>query len=167
MKIKLTPDLSYIIGLWSKRRSMVGIGIVAPPELQQIFAKEVLAQNLTPSDKLLNDGEKIYFYHSRYRKFFQQVEEDKLERYKYLNDYSASYLAGMFDAAGTITEKGVVYLERANSRDEVLMLRLGFPVKKSDGKLMICRPKAFLMLIKNYTKMFGSHPVMELLKKKE
>ncbi|MBU0586451.1 hypothetical protein KJ780_02990 [Candidatus Micrarchaeota archaeon] len=166
MKTKLTPELSYIIGLWSKRRTVEGIGIIGYPEAQEVFVKEVLSQNLTPSDKMLTDADKVYFYHSRYRKFFQQVEEDKLERYKYLNEYAASYLAGVFDAVGGITERGVVYLNRFNSIDEVLLLRLGFPVKKSEGKLLIGRPKAFLLFIKNYTKLFTTHPVMETLKKK-
>ena len=165
MKTKLTPELSYIIGLWSRRRSVEGVGITAPPEILQVFVQQALELALTASDKLLIDGDKAYFYHAKYRKFFQQVEEDKLERYKYMNEYSASYLAGVFDGAGGITENGVIYIEKFTPADEILLLRLGFPIKKASGKMLIGKPKLFLTLIKNYTRVFASHPVMDLLKK--
>lgn len=164
--MKLTPELSYLIGLWSKRRCMEGLGIAAGKELQQVFAQQVLEHKLTTPDKLLSDEGKIYFYHGKYRKFFQEIEAEKLERYKYVNEYSANYLAGVFDAAGGINERGIVYLERFGVSDELLLLRLGFPVKKMDGKLAMGRPRAFLALIKNYTRMFSSHPAMEVLRKK-
>ncbi len=167
MKIKLTPELSYLIGLWSKRRSKEGVGIEGNKKMQEIFAQQVLEQKLTESDKLLSDEWKIYFYHSKYRKFFQEIEDGKLERYKYINEYSANYLAGVFDAVGGISEQGIVYLERFGSSDELLFMRLGFPTRKMDGKMVIGRPKAFLAFIKNYTRIFGSHPVMGMIKKKK
>ncbi len=166
MKIKLTPELSYIIGLWSKRRCQEGLGIDAGKELQEIFAKHVLDQNLTTSDKLLSDEKKIYFYHGKYRKFFQEIDAEKLERYKYINEYSANYLAGMFDAVGGISEQGVIYLEKFGNADEILLLRLGFPARKMEGKMVIWRPKAFLAFIKNYTNVFSNHPAMGMVKKK-
>lgn len=166
-KLKLTPELSYLIGLWSKRRSKEGLGLEGSKELQGLFAQKVLEQQLTTSDKMLADEEKVYFYHGKYRKFFQEIEEEKLERYKYINEYSANYLAGLFDAVGGISEQGVVYLDRFNSNDEILLSRLGFPPRKMEGKMVIGRPKAFLALIKNYTKMFCTHPAMEMTKKKK
>jgi hypothetical protein len=167
MKIKLTPELSYIIGLWSRRRCAEGLGIEAGKELQQIFAQTVLEQKLTETDKLLSDENRIYFYHGKYRKFFQEIEQEKLERYKYINEYSANYLAGVFDAAGGISEQGVIYLERFGTSDEVLLLRLGFPPRKIDGKMAIGRPRAFLAFIKNYTRVFSGHPAMGMLKGKK
>ncbi len=166
MKIKLTPELSYLIGLWSRRRCAEGLGIAAGKELQQVFAQQVLGQKLTESDRLLSDESKIYFYHRKYRKFFQEIEQEKLERYKFINEYSASYLASVFDAAGGISEQGVVYLERFGNADELLLMRLGFPPRRMDGKMAIGRPKAFLAFIRNYTKLFSNHPVMEMLRKK-
>lgn len=166
MKLKLTPELSYLIGLWSKRRTTEGLGIEAGKELQQVFAQQVLEQKLTETDKLLSDEGKIYFYHGKYRKFFQEIEQEKLERYKYINEYSANYLAGVFDSAGGISEKGIIYLERYGPSDELLLLRLGFPVRKIEGKMVLERPRSFLALIKNYTKMFASHPAMAMLRKK-
>lgn len=167
MKIKLTPELSYLIGFWSKRRCKEGIGVEAPKNLQEIFVQCVLEQGLTTSDKMLFDEKKVYFYHNKYRKFFQEIESEKFDRYKYINEYSASYLAGIFDAVGGITDKGIVYLSKFGDDDELLFLRLGFPTIKKEGRMLIGKPKAFLVFIKNYTKVFTNHPIMNMLKIKE
>ncbi|MDD5337071.1 MAG: hypothetical protein PHS02_01160 [Candidatus ainarchaeum sp.] len=166
MKIKLTPELSYLIGMWTRRRTKEGLGVEGGKEIQEIFAQKLLEQGLTTSDRLLSDENKVYFYHGKYRKFFQEIENEKLERYKYINEYSANYLAGLFDAVGGITEGGVVYLERFGGIDEMLLMRLGFPVKKMDGKMLIGRPKAFLLFIRNYTKLFANHPIMAVAGKR-
>ncbi|MEW6528567.1 MAG: hypothetical protein AB1391_01615 [Candidatus Micrarchaeota archaeon] len=166
MKIKLTPELSFIIGFWSKIRSKEGLGIEGGRDLQEIFAEQVLGQKLTETNKLLSENNLIYFYHGKYRKFFQQIENEKLERYKYLNEYSASYLAGIFDAVGKINERGVICLEKGGNSDEMLLFRLGFPTRKINSTLIILKPKTFLLFIKNYTRRFKDHPIMKLLKKK-
>ncbi len=165
MKLKLTPELSYLIGIWSRRRCADGLGIEASKDVQEIFTQQVLEQKLTEPDKLLTGDGKVFFYHGKFRKFFQEIEQDKLERYKYINEYSANYFAGSFDAAGGISENGVVYLERFGNSDELLLSRLGFPPRRMEGKLVIGRPKAFLAFIKNYTRLFSKHPVMEMLRK--
>lgn len=167
MKIKLTPELSYLIGLWSKRRCAEGLGVEGDKEIQGFFAQAALELKLTEPGKMLADENKVYFYHGKYRKFFQEIEAEKLERYKYINEYSANYLAGVFDAAGGITEQGVIYLGRFGSTDEMLLFRLGFPTRKMEGRMVIGRPKAFLTFIRNYTKRFANHPVMDVIKKKK
>lgn len=166
MKIKLTPELSYLIGMWSKRKAKEGLGIEAPKEVQEIFAKCALEQGLTTSDKMLSSETKIYFYHGKWRKFFQEIESEKFDRYKYINEYSASYLAGLFDAVGRISEQGIIYLTKFGNDDELLLLRLGFPTMKKEHALVIGKPKAFLTLIRNYTRMFAGHQIMSVLKKK-
>lgn len=167
MKLKLTPELSYLIGIWSKQKCKQGFGINGENELQQIFAQSCLEQKLTTSDKLLYDDKRVYFYQGKYKKFFQVVVKEKLERYKYLNDYSASYLAGIFDAVGEISKEGIIYLNKFNKLDDLLFFRLGFPTKKTGDKTLITRPKAFLSFIKNYTKRFDKHPIMKYLKKQK
>ena len=167
MKIKLTPELAYIIGFWRKRRTYEGLGIRGETEYIEIFSKEVLDKQLTTSEKIQNEEKKTYFYHSAYRKFFQDVEEEQLERFKYLNEYAASYLAGMFDSVGGIDERGVVYLTKTNPQDELLLLRLGFGGRYREGRLAIEKPKAFLMFVKNYIKRLQGHKVFDYLKEKK
>ncbi|MBS3067324.1 hypothetical protein J4450_01360 [Candidatus Micrarchaeota archaeon] len=163
MKIKLTPELAYIIGFWRKRRAYEGLGVRGLKEHIELFSKEVLDRQLTTSDKLLIDDKKIYFYHTAYRKFFQDIENEQLERFKYLNEYAASYLAGLFDSVGGIDEKGFVFVDKANPADEILLMRLGFGARWRDGKLIIERPKAFLTFVKNYVKLLAGHEVFGLI----
>ncbi len=167
MKIKLTPELSYIIGLWRKCRSYDGLGVRGNSGLLETFSKEVLDKELTTSDRLLTERDKVYFYHSAYRKFFQEIEKDQLYRFRYLNEYAASYLAGMFDAVGEVDEKGIVYFRKGNREDEMLLLRLGFGGMKRGDRLIIGRPRIFLAFIKNYVKAKKDHKVFELVKNKK
>lgn len=164
MKIKLTPELSYIIGLWRKAKCFDGLGVRGGKELLEEFSKEVLDKQLTTSDKLLTGEDKVYFYHTAYRKFFQEIEKEQLERFKYLNEYAANYLAGMFDAAGGVDQRGVVSLSRTTSQDEMMMLRLGFQTRRSGDRLIIERPLVFLAFIKNYVKVQKGHKAFEYAK---
>ncbi|MEW6748830.1 MAG: LAGLIDADG family homing endonuclease [Candidatus Micrarchaeota archaeon] len=164
MKLKLTPELSYVIGLWRKARCMEGIGVRGSKEVLEIFVKEALDKELATSDKILTEEDKVYFYHSAYRKFFQEVEKEQLERFKYLNEYAANYLAGMFDAVGSIDDKGVVSLGNTNKQDEMMLLRLGFQTRRRAERLVIERPVLFLTFIKNYVKVFKDHKVFSLIK---
>ncbi len=167
MKIKLTPELSYVIGLWRKSRCQEGLGVKGGKEVLEIFSKEALEKQLTTPDKLLSADDKVFFYHTAYRKFFQEIEKEELERFKYLNEYAASYLAGMFDAAGAIDERGVVSLGQASKQDEMMLLRLGFVTKRRGDRLIVERPIVFLTFIKNYVKIFKDHKVFEYLKSSE
>ena len=164
MKIKLTPELAYIIGFWRKRRTFDGLGIRGDRQYLEIFSKEVLEKGLTTSDRLLSEDEKVWFFHSAYRKFFQDIEKEQLERFKYLNEYAASYLGGLFDSVGGIDEKGIVYFEKTNRQDEMLLLRLGFGARWQKERLMVEKPLAFLAFIKNYVKIFAGHKVFEYVK---
>lgn len=165
MKIKLTPELAYVIGLWRKRRSFEGLGIHAEQKLLEVFSQEVLVQKLTAPEKLLANGKRVYFYHTAYKKFFGEVEKEQLERFKYLNEYAANYLAGLFDAVGEIDENGVVSLSKLNSEDELMLLRLGFKTKRKKEKCIIEKPLVFLAFIKNYVKASKDQKAFELIEK--
>lgn len=164
MKIKLTPELSYVIGLWRKSRTLEGLGVSGNDNLLEVFSKEVLEKELTTPDKLLTEGDRVYFYHTAYRKFFQQIEKEQLERFKYLNEYAANYLAGLFDAVGHVDERGIVSLRKANRQDEMMLLRLGFVTKRKDNLLIMERPIVFLTFIKSYVKIFKDHKVFGYIK---
>lgn len=166
MKIKLNPELSYIIGFWRKRKAREGIGVHGGEEELQLFSKEVLEKGLTQSEKLLSGENKVYFYHTAYKRFFKEIEKEQCERFKYLNEYAGSYLAGMFDSAGNIDQKtGIICFENAGKNDEMLLIRLGFGVKWMNGKLIIVRPKAFLRFIKNYVKKYKDHEIFKFIEK--
>ena len=164
MKIKLTPELSYLIGLWRKNRTIEGIGVRGDENILAVFSREVLEKQLTTPDKLLSEGNRVFFYHTSYRKFFQQIEKEQLERFRYLNEYAANYLAGLFDANGAIDEKGIVSISNLSPNDVMMLLRLGFVTRKRARIHVIDRPVVFLTFIKNYVKIFKNHKVFDYIK---
>jgi len=165
MKIKLTPELSYVIGLWRKCRTFEGLGVRGSKELLEIFSKSAIDLQIMVPDKIMAGEDRVYFYHTAYRKFFQDVEKEQLERFKYLNEYSANYLAGIFDGAGNIDEKGVVSISKMNREDEVMLLRLGFNTKRRGDALVIERPLIFLTFIRNFSKLFREHEIFKYVEK--
>lgn len=150
MKAKLSPELSYVIGLWGVRRTKEGVG-VRGEDVAPAFVNEVIKLGLTEPGKLLYSENSVYFYHSKWRKFFQEVWRDRMERFKYLNDYSANFLAGIFDASGGVDDKGVVHVE-GFGEDEMVLSRLGFKPKKKGKTIIIGNPRAFLKFIYDFLK---------------
>lgn len=165
MKIKLTPELAYAIGLWRKRRVFDGLGVYGDQEKLELFSSVALELNLITPDKIISNERQVFFYHSAYRKFFSDIEKEQIERFKYLNEYAASYLGGLFDSVGGIDEKGVVYLEKGNRQDEMLLFKLGFGARKREGRLVVEKPLAFLAFIKNYVRLFKGHKAFDYVMK--
>ncbi len=180
MKLKLTPPLSYFIGLWKEKRTKEGIGVYGDEELLTLFAKVALENELTEPNKLLTSQDEaaekteeepemgsIYFYNSAHRKFFQGVINDELERFKYKNEYSASFFAGIFDATGGISKDGKVYLSKCTQKDEMVLYRIGFNPIKRRGTLYFTKPLKFLAYILPFTKKYKNHPIIKKLGKGE
>lgn len=152
-KLKLTPELSYLIGLWYVIRTKEGIGVkTKDKEILDTFSKMVLDLSLTEPDKLIVADDMVYFYHSKYKKFFIKVITNKLDKFKYINDYSGNFVAGLFDAVGSITKEGFVSLNGIGKTDELLLMRLGFITDRKWGKVFILKPKVFLRFISPYVR---------------
>ena len=153
MKIKLTPELSYVIGLWKLRRTKEGIGIDGNQYLREAFVKAVLDAKLTDTKKLQIEGNKIFFYHTAYRKFFQDVLKEEDERFRYQNDYAKAFFAGLFDSKGGYSKDGkMVYIVDADKQDEMAALRLGFRAKLFKKQLMITDKSIFLAFVGKFRK---------------
>ncbi len=159
MKIKLTPSLAYFIGLWKERRTVEGIGVKGPEEIQAAFVHSAIENKLAEPGKILAGEESIYFYHTAQRKFFQKVIEEELERFKYKNEYSANFLAGIFDGCGGTTAGGKVYLAGIGKADQMMLSRLGFNLVKIRGAFFITRPAKFLILIKPFTRVHKDNEI--------
>lgn len=154
MKIKLTPQISYVIGLWKLRKTKEGIGISGNENLRTAFIKGIIDANLTSSDKIQIDRMKVFFYHTAYRKYFQDILKEQEEKFKYHNDYSRAFLAGLYDSkGGESRDKKFVYIVDADKHDEMTLLRLGFKVKLFKNQLNIANKNEFLAYIGKYRKM--------------
>ena len=152
MKIKLTPEFAYLIGVWKGRRIENGIGIKTSGELQGIFLKEVLKVLKIPPQKIQLIENKTFFYHSAYRKFFEETEKNQIDIFKKRNNYSAAFLAGLFDSIGGI-EKNLLYFTIANYKDQILIERLGFRTRFVGKRLFILDSKNFKNFIYNFLKL--------------
>ncbi len=161
MKVKLTPELSYIIGLWKEARAPSGIGVEGREELLAAFSEAALKAKVAEPGKVLSGENSVYFYHTAYRKFFQKVVEEETERFKYKNDYSASFLAGLFDAVGEIGKDGTVCFRRCSKADEMVLYRLGFNTVKKAGRRYVVKPLKFLAYIKHFTKLHADNEIMK------
>ncbi len=155
MKIKLTPELAYIIGMWSVRKSRIGIGVKGLPHAGEFFIKAVLNAGVTTSNKILTSGKKVYFYHSGYRKFFKEIEEDEEHRFKKRNEFSAAFVAGMFDAAGKIVD-GIPKIQGIKLDKQLIIERLGFRLIKEGKYLIPTPPREFIKFIKPYSQALQS-----------
>ncbi len=157
MKIKLSAELAYLMGLWKSRRTREGIGIVGNNDLREIFIKCLLDQKLIEPNKIRLDGEAVLFYHSAYREYFRKFTRDSHEKLKRRNEKSAAYIAGLFDGCGGLM-KGIPYFVKLKSEDEMLIARLGFTHLRIREKVIIAKrnAKEFMQFIKPHLKFQGS-----------
>ncbi len=147
MKFRLNPNLSYIIALYYKKPSSKGIGVRGSHFLRSAFINKCLEEKIVEPGKLLYSKEEVFFYHSKLRKFFNKIIEEIADRFIFVNDYSSSFFAGVFDSVGEI-EKGGISLGKYELKDSIALQKLGFFNKKSKGKLFLeGKEKEFLRFI--------------------
>ena len=142
MKFSMSPARAYLLGLWKGRRTKEGVGVEGHRELCDAFLKLCLDEKLAQPDKvkyLEGPLNKCYFYNTALRAWLDGEMKKREERLRFKNEFAASYFAGLFDAKGGFFESGgekfcCVIGDRA---DEIVLLRLGFRVKKEGGRIAI------------------------------
>lgn len=153
-KYRLTPQLAYVIGLWKARKTGQGIGVSG--KCSEVFVEEAIKQRLTKPNKMIVREACAYFYHSKLRDFFEEVEKDGIEIFKEKNEKSANFLAGFFDGSGEI-RNGFPIFHRLDLKTSFIIERLGFRIKKirQEGKSNIYAQKDFLIFVKPYLKIIN------------
>lgn len=146
MKIKLTPEISYVLGLWKYARTREGIGVEGHDGLRTAFLAGAIKAGLAKPNQVQLKDEKAFFYHTAYRAFFDETLAREDVAYSHHNEYAAAFLAGLFDSMGGV-EGGKVFLSRWDGRDEMVLLRLNFRGLKSERKLWISPSESFLKFI--------------------
>ncbi|MFN3910265.1 MAG: hypothetical protein ACK4J0_03485, partial [Candidatus Anstonellaceae archaeon] len=86
-----------------------------------------------------------------YKNFLKKIIREEVERFKYHNEFSASFLAGLFDYCGEI-QKNYVILKRWDKKDKMVIENLGFYTQVKEEGLIIYHKEMFLKFIKNYSK---------------
>lgn len=154
MKIRLTPQLAYLIGVWKGRKIPKGIGIRGSGEIREIFLKGVIDTLKIPPEKIQLRDDEIFLYHAVYRKYFEEAEANQVDIFTKRNEHSASYLAGIFDSCGGV-EGDTPYLARASEKDQMLLELLGFRARFRKGKLVITNPREFIVFVRDFLKHSG------------
>ncbi|MGI0141918.1 MAG: hypothetical protein ACREBF_04715 [Candidatus Micrarchaeales archaeon] len=130
MSTRLTPELCYIAGIVSKSRqsekSMVGINTTIDNVIEN-FVEISLKLGVDTKKIMIEDVEgvkHVYFYHSKLAKQIREIVEKETRIFKYKNEFSSSYIAGMFDASGKI-RNGKLLISGLDKSDQLVLQNLG------------------------------------------
>ncbi len=142
MKYSLTPKISYILGLCTGSSANTGFGVYGDGALLDAFCNAIAEAKIVPAESIFRDSRRAWIEHSAYMSFFKRLYDQRLERFKSKNDYSANYIAGLFDSCAyplaNMSEGAVAFgFSGLEAKDEVLFLRLGFKVKFSKRTILL------------------------------
>jgi hypothetical protein len=148
MRIKLTHDLSYLMGAWKFRRSREGIGVYGSHAFRSAFVAVALKTGFASPNRMQPKIDRVYFYNTALRAFMQKTIGRAEEAFCHQNEFASSYFAGLFDAVGYVQD-GQAELGRMDRRDEMALLRLGYRVVVREGVAYIAPSGQFLRFIRN------------------
>jgi len=171
MKIKLTPEFSYLAGLTKYRGLARGVGVRGSQHLQAAFLAHITQTGIAAPDKISIKGSIAVFYHSAYQTFLKKTVAGQVDSYCHHNDYAAAFLAGLFDSVGGVVKDGP-FLIKWDAADEMVLQTLGFGMRKSSGALWIGPSEQFFKFIKNFRRIDDSmleanRIIADLTKRKE
>ncbi|MDE1860920.1 MAG: hypothetical protein KGH72_04365 [Candidatus Micrarchaeota archaeon] len=143
MERKLKPKVCYVAGLCSKNteqeRNAVGVR-TSVKEIEQRFIEIALTEfGIEPSKILVRDEINhvhVFFYHSRVAKQLKKLVSRETIIFKRRNEFAASYVAGMFDAAGH-ESNGALSINGVNASDQLMLQNLG--VHTLNGRILNAR----------------------------
>lgn len=153
-KLKLTPRISYILGLYSCNRGKA-LGIVTTSEeVMERFVKTAMDEFEVEPSKVLVEGEdneiKVYFYNSKLKKLFDNALGRRDKIFKYRNNYSANFFAGVYDANGGRDGKGL-FIRNLENESVGVLEKLNFHTTASGFKTYIMNENTFASFIKDFS----------------
>ena len=150
MPLRFTPEIAYLLGMWLHAPYRKGVGVKGR-ECSNVFVDILLKNGLNPPDKLTIGKDYAFAYNPRLKNALSRLAASREHRFKYVNDFSASYFAGWFDCRGVVRPPTVI-LEHADKVDDMLLTRLNFVTTFSKGKIIISKSLPFLRFIRNYVR---------------
>ncbi len=156
-KLKLTPSVSYILGIYSMGdRVAQPIGVhAANSEMLERFIKIAISDLGVGPNKILLDGKDASFYNSKLKKLFDRALERRAKTFKYSNDYSGSYIAGIFDCVGGFDKKGM-FMRDLDTGNWMLMENIGIHLKAQGSKAYVMNENELVKLIKKHSSTLGA-----------
>ena len=159
-KLAMSPDMSYMLGICSFGTEEPSIRVVSRSEevIERFVRIAIHELGVDPQKIVIGEeaeGAKLHsalFYHSTAKRLMKKALEEREQIFKYKNDYAGSYLAGLFDARGHGSPKGIMTGVR-DMTDIIILERLGFRVNRS-GKVQ--NANDYLKFIKPYSAILKS-----------
>ena len=154
-KLELNPDVAYMLGIYkANRREEPCICVETDSEkLVERFVRIAVQRLEVKPEKMLVEstlkGTKALFYNSKLKKLFEGALEDRERIFKYKNEYSASYFAGILDSAGGVDAKGIFV--RGDKIDFMVLERLGFHTRTGGGRCHFRNANQFISFIRPYS----------------
>jgi len=150
-KLTISPDTSYMLGIYSCNSNYDNISLsTSNEEMIERFVKIALFNLDVKMENMNIVDEDKYFQatirNSKVKKLLDNALKIRDKIFKYKNEYSASYFAGIFDCNGAIDRNGI-FLKRMGNYDVVLLERIGFHTKTSSNKTYIKNDMDFIMFI--------------------
>ncbi len=144
--------MSYMLGICSFGSDEPSIKVISRSgEVIERFIRIAMSElGIEPQKIMVGEEEglhKALFYHSAAKRLMKRALDEREHIFKYKNDYAGSYLAGLFDARGHGSKKGVMSGVR-DMTDVIILTRLGFRVARS-GRVQ--NANDYLKFIKPYS----------------
>ncbi len=152
MKIRLNKAICYFAGMQSKWRGEDNsLGICSSnAELVQKFVEIAIKEFGEEAEKIKVSDNCAYFYNSRLSKQIKKVIDKRAKLFREPSENALSYIAGMLDSSGKLTEKGI-YI-KLDHTDELMLENLGIHTKQG----YVMNLSKFIMLIKPYSLLLSS-----------
>jgi len=150
MKAKLKPEICYLSGLaWLSKDERSHIEVKTDiQEIEIKFVEIAVKLGVEPSKIMISEAKGVYeahFYHSKLAKWIREIRENESRVFKFRNELSANFVAGMFDSRGNsntyIDIKGI-------SPSEGLMLE-NLDIHTKGSKVL--NPRNLITLIKGFS----------------
>ena len=150
----MSPDISYVLGVSRLGKEEPSISVESrSDEVVERFTRIALQiLGIRPEKMLVSEDDglkRILFYDSRAKRLLSDALADRERIFKYRNEYSGSYFAGLFDARGGIDKRGL-FLMHIDMKDVMVLVRLNFRVA-GRGTFRIRNSGEFLEFIKPYS----------------
>ncbi len=152
-KLRLTPKTSYMLGMYVQgTRERIGVTSKSEEVIER-FVKLAMDEFGIESDHILfeqNDGATTaFFYNSKLKRRFDKALERRERLFKYRNEYSGNYIAGMFDVSGGKDRFGL-YFRRLEPTDALILEKLGVHTT-GRARVRVTHAGELITLIREYS----------------
>ena len=160
-RLEINPDVSYLLAIHKcnkGKESSISVS-TENDEILERFVRIAIYGLGIESNKILieKQGEKTIatIYNSKLRKLLDSALERREKIFKYKNDYSANYFAGLFDCNGGVGRNSL-YIKGIDKLDGILLERIGFHTTTNKENCYIKNSNQFIMFIEPYSIMLKS-----------